>query len=164
MTNPFESSPFASADSESEVEETAENENEPEAAGESLTLEAGESLTLEEAPPVQQEEKKARKRTKPNNPRRTDEQIKFILKTYKDKQASELAKELGLTLAQVNKTVSDARKSFTEKAEQLPEEKKAEVLAWIEENLPSRKENFGRGAKKSNAIEDTFNECFPDLF
>lgn len=142
MTNPFAQSPFATATSAAtqEVETT-------EAATEEVV-----------------KEKKARKPRAPSNRRKTADEVKFILDNYRSMSTSEIARKLELTSQQVSRTVLDARKSYLQKAESLPPEKAQKIRDWVEEHLPSKIEQFGKGGgKRGSMIDNLFDDIFADL-
>ena len=155
--SPFSSSPFGTS-------------IQPEATAE-VTVETGVDeggVTVETAPfaevAAETAGKKAKKeRTRVNNRRKTPEEVKFIISNFKDMRTSEIANKLGLTPQQVARTVIDARKEWMEKAEQMGPEKAEMVRNWIETNLPSKKEDFGKGGKRGTMVDDMFNEFFAEL-
>lgn len=142
MTNPFAQSPFATTSAATQEVETTE-------------------VATEEAVV---KEKKARKPRAPNNRRKTADEVKFILDNYRSMSTSEIARKLELTSQQVSRTVLDARKSYLQKAESLPPEKAQKIRDWVEEHLPSKIEQFGKGGgKRGSMIDNLFDDIFADL-
>jgi len=154
MSNPFatatnNANPFG-GNSESEVKtETAPAP----AQEESSTEESGEKKTR-------------KRRVTENAKRKTNDQVKYILAKYKDNTVSDLMKDPfleGLTEQQIRKTVFDAKKALKEKAEQLDDEKKAALLAWIEEHLPNRSGD-GRKGKRGTVMDSALDDIMSAVF
>jgi hypothetical protein len=158
MTNPFATAtnPFGGNTEAQSTENTMTEEVKP-----AETAEATENNSEEKTT------KKRQRHVEKNAKRKTGEQVKYILSNYKDNSVSDLLKDPfleGLTEQQIRKTVFDAKKALKEQAESIEDEdKKAKLLAWIEENLPNRsgeKKSGKRGTVMDSALDDIMSSVF----
>lgn len=156
---------------ETKVEETVENttpENTAEAPVEEVTTTEAETNDENESSNEGDKPKKKRQRhVESNAPRKTSEQVKYIIANYKDNTVADLMKDPfleGLTEQQIRKTVFDAKKALKDQAEAMEDEdKKKKLLAWIEENLPNRsadKKGGKRGTVMDSALDDIMSSVF----
>lgn len=188
MTNPFakattDASPFANNNApeaeNAEVATPAENvenvqtvqtENKTETPTEN-TMETAttEEVNTEESTENGEEKpkKKRQRHVEKNSPRKTSEQVKYIIAKYKDNSVSDLMADPfleGLTEQQIRKTVFDTKKALKEKAEAMDdEEKKAQLYKWINENLPDRSADR-KGGKRGTVMDSALDDIMSSVF
>ena len=95
-------------------------------------------------------------RKKPNRPVTPDD-IKFIIDNYATMQTAEIAAQLGLTRMQVYQNMRKVREKLLAQAAEIEAtdpQKAAKIKAFVEEKLPSKKDQFGGGARKGQSAVD----------
>lgn len=131
--------PFANLEEETKTEETAVDQNDQ--------VEDTSSDEIEVEASTEEGTKTKTRKKRSNSPRKTPDQVKYIIDNYKDKTVKDLVTDpflVGLTEQQIVATVKEARKKLLKEAEDMSPEVAEKIRAKVEEILPNRAETRGK--------------------